>query len=310
MGGILPCIPDEAGEQGRLFLTTVCPGEDSRIDSMTPSMYKLYENIFQEQTMEYQFINVEVSEDIATVVMNRRHDLNALSFGLLSEINHVFSSFLNDGNSVRLIVFTGGDECFSAGIDLKEAANFTAEQATRYFNLAVNTYSMLLDYDKVLITAVSGIAFGGGFNLALMGDIIIASESAIFGHPEIKYGFNPLLTPLVARIGMARSKELTLRGEPIGAQEAHYIGLVNRVVPPERFREEVSDWARQLAGRPPEVVRALKRSFDVVSRLDAKAALEYELEMTAMLFNIRGDIRENMKSVIQKKDIPKKTVCS
>jgi enoyl-CoA hydratase/carnithine racemase len=273
-------------------------------------MYKLCKNVFQEQPMKYQFIKVEVSENIATVTMDRKHELNALSYGMLSEINHVFSSFLTDGNSVRLIVFTGGDECFSAGIDLKEAPSFTAEQATRYFNLAVNTYSMLLDYDKILITAVSGIAFGGGFNLALMGDIIIASESAIFGHPEIKYGFNPLLTPLVARIGMARSKELTLKGEPIGAQEAHHIGLVNRVVPPENFRDEISAWAKQLVGRPPEVVRALKRSFDVVSRLDAKAALEYELEMTAMLFNIRGDIRENMKSVIQRKDLAGKIVCS
>lgn len=260
--------------------------------------------------MKYQFIRVEVSEDIATVTMNRKRDLNALSLGMLSEINHSFSSFVQDGSSVRLVVLTGGDECFSAGIDLKEAPDFTAEQATQYFSLAMSTYSMLLDYDKILITAVSGIAFGGGFNLALMGDITIASESAIFAHPEIKYGFNPLLTPLVARIGMARSKELTLRGEPIGAHEAHQIGLVNRVVPPEDFRDEVSSWARQLVGRSPEVVRALKRSFDVVSRLDTKAALEYELEMTAMLFNIREDIRENMKSVVQRKYTGGKTACS
>ncbi len=261
--------------------------------------------------MDYQFIKVEVAGDIAWVELDRKHELNALSNGMLSEIHHAFSSFLKEGNSVRLVVLTGGDQCFSAGIDLKEAPNFTSEEASRYFNLAVGIYSMLIDYDKILITAVSGIAFGGGFNLALMGDIIIASESAIFGHPEIKYGFNPLLTPLVARIGMARSKELTLRGEPIGAQEAHAIGLVNRVVPPERFKEEINAWAQQLVHRSPEVVRALKRTFDVVSRLDAKAALEYELEMTAMLFNIRGDIRDKMKDVILYKDpTGKKVVCS
>ncbi len=237
--------------------------------------------------MEYKFIKLEVTGEIAWVEMDRKHELNALSYGMLSEINHAFSSFIKEGNNVRLAILTGGDRCFSAGIDLKEAPNFTSEEAARYFNMAVGIYSMLIDYDKILITAVSGIAFGGGFNLALMGDIIIASESAKFGHPEIKYGFNPLLTPLIARIGMARSKELTLRGEPIGAQEAHAIGLVNRVVAPEQFREEIMVWANQLVNRPPEVVRALKRSFDVVSRLDSKAALEYELEMTAMLFNIR-----------------------
>jgi enoyl-CoA hydratase len=254
--------------------------------------------------MDYQFIKVEVTGAIAIVEMDRKNELNALSHGMLSEINHVFSSFINEESPVRLVILTGGDRCFSAGIDLKEAPNFTSEEAARYFNLAVNIYSMLIDYDKILITAVSGIAFGGGFNLALMGDIIIASENAIFGHPEIKYGFNPLLTPLVARIGMARSKELTLRGEPIGAQEAFAIGLVNRVVAPERFKEEIQNWANLLVHRSPEVVRALKRTFDVVSRLDAKAALEYELEMSAMLFNIRGDIRDKMKDAIIIKGSP------
>jgi enoyl-CoA hydratase len=251
--------------------------------------------------MEYQFVKVGVRDEIATIEMDRKRELNALSSGMLKEIYQVFTRFLTEEMDSRVIVFTGGDECFSAGIDLKEAPHFTPEEAARYFRLAVGVYSLLLDQDKIVISAVSGIAFGGGFNLALMGDIIIASESAIFGHPEIKYGFNPLLTPLLSRIGMARTKELALRGDPIGAKEAYDIGLVNRVVEPERFREEVNACARQLVNRSPDVVRAVKRSLDVVSRLDAKAALEYELEMTAMLFNIRGDVREKMKGVIKHK---------
>ncbi len=251
--------------------------------------------------MEYQFVKVEVRDEIATIEMDRKRELNALSYGMLKEIHKVFTHFLNEATDVRVIIFTGGDECFSAGIDLKEAPYFSSEDAAKYFRLAIETYSMLLDQDKILISAVSGIAFGGGFNLALMGDIIMASESAIFGHPEIKYGFNPLLTPLLSRIGMARTKELALRGDPIGAKEACEIGLVNRVVEPERFREEVYTCARQLVNRSPDVVRAVKRSLDVVSRLDAKAALEYEFEMTSMLFNIRGDVREKMKGVIKRK---------
>ncbi|MGC9324002.1 MAG: enoyl-CoA hydratase/isomerase family protein [Desulfomonilia bacterium] len=251
--------------------------------------------------MDYRFIQVDVSEEIATVEMNRKRELNALSSGMLMEISDVFSRFLPEKPDVRLIIFSGGDECFSAGMDLKQAPFFTGEEAAQYFKLGVDMYSMLLECDKIIITAVSGIAFGGGFNLALMGDIIIASESAIFAHPEIKYGFNPLLTPLVSRIGIARAKELTLRGEPIGAQEAHAIGLVNKVVEPEQFRNEVWRVARQLVNRSPEVVRAIKRSFDVVTRLDARAAIEYELEMASMLFNIRGDVREKMKDVISHK---------
>jgi enoyl-CoA hydratase/carnithine racemase len=255
--------------------------------------------------MEYQFIKADVRDRIAFIEMDRKRELNALSYGMMKEIHQVFSQFLNESSEIRLIVLSGGIECFSAGIDLKEAPHFTTEQAANYFRLAVEVYSLLLDQDKILITAVSGIAFGGGFNLALMGDMIIASESAIFAHPEIKYGFNPLLTPLVSRIGIARAKDLALRGDPIGAQEAHAIGLVNRVVEPERFREEVLTCAQELVSRSPEVVKAVKRSLDVVSRLDAKAALEYELEMTAMLFNIRGDIRDKMKDVISTKGMEK-----
>jgi enoyl-CoA hydratase/carnithine racemase len=249
--------------------------------------------------MKYEFVKAEVRDEIVIIEMDRKRELNALSYGMLNEIHQVFTQFLTKEENARIIILTGGDECFSAGIDLKEAPHFSSGDAAKYFRLAVEVYSMLLDQDKILITAVSGIAFGGGFNLALMGDIIIASESAIFGHPEIKYGFNPLLTPLLARIGIARTKELALRGDPIGAKEAYQIGLVNRVVEPERFRDEVLSCARQLVSRSPDVVRAVKRSLDVVSRLDAKAALEYELEMTAMLFNIRGDVRDKMKSVIK-----------
>ncbi|HPI91556.1 MAG TPA: enoyl-CoA hydratase/isomerase family protein [Deltaproteobacteria bacterium] len=251
--------------------------------------------------MEYQFIRADVRGQIAIIEMNRKRELNALSSGMMKEIHQVFERFLQESSDVRVIILTGGDECFSAGIDLKEAPYFTGEEAARYFHHAVELYTMLLDQDKILISAVSGITFGGGFNLALMGDIIIASESAIFAHPEIKYGFNPLLTPLVSRIGLARTRELALRGDPIGAREAYAFGLVNRVVEPERFREEVLTCASELMSRPPEVVKAVKRSLDVVSRLDAKAALEYELEMTAMLFNIRGDIRDKMKGVIRHK---------
>jgi enoyl-CoA hydratase/carnithine racemase len=251
--------------------------------------------------MEYGLIKIEVENHIAIIEMNRKNELNALSMAMMRELDKAFVSFLDEGSNINLVVLTGGDECFSAGLDLKEVPDLNSDDSARYFRLYLDLYTRLIDYEKILITAVSGIAFGGGLNLALMGDIIIASESAIFGHPEIKYGFNPLITPLVSRIGMARSKELTLRGDPIGAIEAHNIGLINRVVPPERFREEVMLWSRQLEKRPKEAVMALKRAFDVVSRLDAKAAIEYELEISAMLLNVRTDARKEMKNFIQGK---------
>jgi enoyl-CoA hydratase/carnithine racemase len=251
--------------------------------------------------MEYSLIKVEVENHIAIVEMNRKKELNALNMTILKELDNAFSSFTKEDSDINLVVLTGGDECFSAGLDLKEVPDLNEEDSAKYFKYAHDLYVRLIEYEKILITAVSGIAFGGGLNLALMGDIIIASESAIFGHPEVKYGFNPLITPLVSRIGMARSKELTLRGDPIGAIQAYNIGLINRVIPPERFREEVSLWARQLAKRPKDAVAALKRSFDVVSRLDSNAAIEYELEITAMLLNVRTSVRREMRQFIQGK---------
>jgi enoyl-CoA hydratase/carnithine racemase len=258
--------------------------------------------------MGYSLINVEIENHIAVVEMNRKKELNTLSRTMIRELVSAFASFVQEDSNINLVVLTGGDECFSAGLDLKEVPDLNGDDSARYFRLYLDLYTRLIDYEKILITAVSGIALGGGLNLALMGDIIIASESAIFGHPEVKYGFNPLITPLVSRIGMARSKELTLRGDPIGAIEAHNIGLINRVVPPERFREEVMAWARQLEKRPKEAVLALKRSYDVVSRLDAKAAIEYELEISAMLLNVRTSVRKEMKQFIQGKKAPRESI--
>lgn len=245
--------------------------------------------------MDYEFIKVSVENGVGTIEMNRKHEMNALSFGMVTELDHAFHMFGNEEHEARLVLFTGGDECFSAGMDIKEMPEYTQNDASRYFKQTIDLYTQLSEYSKVILSAVSGITFGGGFNLSLMGDIIIASESAIFGHPEIKYGFNPLITPLVSRIGLAKSKELALRGEPIGANEAFEMGLINKVVPPEQFDDEVRSWAETLALRPPDVVQAMKRAFDVVPRLDAKAAIEYELEMTAMLMNTRTEIRDNMR---------------
>ena len=139
---------------------------------------------------------------------------------------------------------------------------------------------------------------GGGFNLATVCDIIVASETAIFGHPELKFGLNPLFDPLRRIVGMAKAKEIAMLGEPVGAQEALRIGLVNKIVPPDRFIEEAKNVAGELAKRSAKAVEAVKRISDIVPRLDKSTALEHEFEISALLFS-RSERREQMKGFIE-----------
>ena len=110
---------------------------------------------------------------------------------------------------------------------------------------------------NAIVAAVGGFALAGGFDLALCGDIIIASESAIFGHPEIRFGVNPLLTPLWRKVGVSKAMEIAMTGETIGAEEAHRIGLVIKVVPAEKLLDEAFEIARKLAKIEPRALAAV-----------------------------------------------------
>ncbi len=250
--------------------------------------------------MEYKALQVTIEDNIAFIHMNREERYNILSFTMLNELYHVFAHLLPENEQIRVAVLTGGKKCFSAGMNLKAVTTEENGKVARYGELTVAVYTKIMDYDGILLCAVDGIAMGGGFNLALMGDLIICSEAAIFSHPEIKMGLNPILTPMLSRIGLTRTKELALRGDPIGAQKAYDIGLINRVVGPDEFEAKTLEWARQLAKRPPEAVRMLKRSFDVVPRLNTKSALEYEIEMSALLISSNADVRGRMRKIIEK----------
>ncbi len=157
-----------------------------------------------------------------------------------------------------------------------------------------------------MVAAVMGIALGGGFNLALACDFIIASETAIFAHPEVKFGLNPIFDPLWRRVGIARAKQLAMTGEPIGAVEAERIGLVNQVLPPEKVMEAARDLAGKLARKSPKVLSMIKRISDLVPRLDRHSAVEYEVELSALLLSYdetRQKLSEILKSLKEGKAV-------
>ncbi len=239
----------------------------------------------------YRHLLVSLEPPLAVVELNRKRQLNALSMALRDELEACLGG-LEDDDSVRAVVLTGGPDCFSAGFDLKEVleTDFKAF-GHRAAEFTEKTYF----FKKPLVTAVGGVAYAGGFDLALSGDVIVASEAASLGRPEVRFGINPLLAKLWLRIGMARALHLSLTGEFLTSQQALAIGLVDRVVPRERLLETAKEEAARLAQNPLPALLAVKRAARTVPFLDVRSAVEYEFGLTAEIIaegSVKSALRE------------------
>jgi enoyl-CoA hydratase/carnithine racemase len=210
--------------------------------------------------------------------------MNALSAEMRAGLEDCFISLEGDPE-VRAIILTGGDYVFSAGMDIKEMAALPDHDIDDFFKSIVSYLTRIYTCRKPVIAAVGGIALGGGFNLAIVCDLIIASESAIFGHPELKFGLNPLFNPLRQIVGLAKAKEITMLGEPLGAKEALRIGLVNKVAPPDMFMREAMIMAEELSRRSARAVEAVKKVSLLAPHLDPASALDMELAISNLLFS-------------------------
>ncbi|MDD5167526.1 MAG: enoyl-CoA hydratase/isomerase family protein [Syntrophales bacterium] len=234
--------------------------------------------------MDYRTILLDKRNAYAIVTMNRQREMNALCREMRIELDAVFEELEGD-DSVRAVIITGGNYIFSSGMDLKEMSALPDHEITSYFDSISRCLKRIYTLKKPVLAAVGGIALGGGFNLAVVSDMIIASESAIFGHPELRFGINPFFSPLRHLVGMAKAKEITMIGEPIGAKEALRIGLVNKVEPPEAFMEEAIAMAERLAERSAMAIAAVKRISDVTQMLDKSSAVDFEFDITSHLFS-------------------------
>jgi enoyl-CoA hydratase/carnithine racemase len=234
--------------------------------------------------MTYRTILLEKKTGYAIVTLHRPEEMNALSSEMRMELEECFND-LDEDHEVRVIILTGGDYVFSAGMDLNEMSGISDAEIRDYFHSITRYLKKIYFCRKPVIAVIGGIALGGGFNLAIVCDLIIASESAIFGHPELRFGINPLFNPLLEIIGMSKAKEITMLGEPIGAREALRIGLVNKVAPPEKMMADAEAMARELAKRSPEAIEAVKRISNIVPRLDKGSALDFEMDVEALLFS-------------------------
>ncbi|HLZ07049.1 MAG TPA: enoyl-CoA hydratase-related protein [Chloroflexota bacterium] len=244
---------------------------------------------------------LDLDGHVAWLTLRRPEKLNALSPELLgTAVSAVADVATND--EIRCLIIRGEGRAFCAGADLNSMAGRTPIQAQQMFG-STNLWAALERLPQPTIAAVHGYCFGGGCELAMACDLRIASADAKFGQPEIKVGIIPGAggTQRLPRlIGMGRAKELVFFGEPIDADEAYRIGLVNRVVPPDRLFDETKVWAKKLVALPPLGVRAAKMVMDRGADVDLGTAIQIERLGFSALFGTE-DQREGMLAFREKR---------
>jgi len=239
----------------------------------------------------------------ARLTINRPEVRNALNRETRIELRTALEDARED-DSVRVIVVTGaGDKAFSAGADIKEIQNLTPLEMREYVKLSRNVTNMIERMDKPVIAAVNGYALGGGFELAMACDIIVASDNARFGLPEILIGIFPGgggTQRLPKLIGTKKAKEMIFTGDMITAADAERMGLVNKVVPAAKLNETVEDLAKKIQGRSSIILKLAKSALNQSMEVGQSAGLSYELEAFALCFSTE-DQKEGMRAFIEKR---------
>ncbi len=250
--------------------------------------------------MSYTNILTSKQDGYAVLQFNRPEVLNAINMKLMEELVDALESFDKD-HDVRAIIITGNEKAFAAGADIKEMADASAVDMLIRDQFA--RWDRIRKIKKPIIAAVSGFALGGGCELSMTCDIIIASETAKFGQPEINIGVMPGAggtQRLTRAVGKYKAMEMVLTGKMITAEEALRWGLVVKVVPVESYLDEAKVLAREIASKPPVAVQLAKeavlKSFDTT----IEGGLEYERKNFYLLF-ASEDQKEGMNAFVEKR---------
>jgi enoyl-CoA hydratase/carnithine racemase len=243
-------------------------------------------------------------ESYVVVTLNRPGELNALSSNMREELVSCFKQ-LEAMAGLKAVILTGGDLTFSSGGDIKEIAALRDAEVELYFSSVHACLHQIIFFPRPVIAAVNGLAIGGGLNLAVSCDLIIASETAIFGHPEIRFGINPLIAPLQRRVGIAKAKEIALLGDPIPAHEALKIGLINKVAPPEQLMKEAEGMAKEISKRSAKAVEVVKKVSTTTAHMDLNSSLDLEFELTSFLFT-RSERKSYMRDFLLAEELRKR----
>lgn len=242
----------------------------------------------------------QAAEGVGAIQLNRPDVLNALSLQTMRELVEAFEAYDADPD-VRCIVIHGSAKAFAAGADITEMADAsTVEMLTRD---QFSRWERIRRVKTPVIAAVSGFALGGGCELTMICDMIVASETARFGQPEIKIGVMPGAggtQRLTRAVGKARAMEMVLTGRMISAREAYEAGLVNKVCPANLYLEEAVALASQVAAMPPVAARLAKEAVLKAFDTTIESGLEFERKNFYMLFATE-DAHEGMTAFIEKR---------
>jgi enoyl-CoA hydratase len=248
----------------------------------------------------YDNIITRVDERVGVAQLNRPKALNALNRELMTELMTALEAFDADP-AIGCMVVTGSARAFAAGADIKEMAGATpARMMTGSF---IDLWDRLQRIGKPVIAAVSGFALGGGCELAMACDMIVASETAQFGQPEINLGVIPGAggtQRMTLAVGKALAMEMVLNGRYLSADEAQRYGLVNRVYPVELYLEEAVRLANEIAARAPVALRLAKEAINATFEMPLRAGLDHERRLFYLLFST-DDQKEGMDAFINKR---------
>ena len=249
---------------------------------------------------EYEHILTRTDGRVGIVQLNRPKVLNALNRELMSELIESLETFDSDPE-VGCLVITGNERAFAAGADITEMA--TATPVSMLDNPFIDYWDRLRRISKPIVAAVSGYALGGGCELVMACDMIIASETARFGQPEINIGVIPGAggTQRMTRaVGKALGMEIVLNGRFLTADEALQHGLVNRVFPAEVYLEEAVKFAAEIATRAPVAIRMGKEAVNAAFETSLQAGMAHERRLFYMLFATE-DQKEGMDAFVNKR---------
>jgi len=253
--------------------------------------------------MEFKYLICEKSEGVATITLNRPEALNAFSKEMVEEVLQTLQDIKGDEN-MRVVVLTGaGEKAFSAGADIKSMKGMNALKARELSLMGEKLCRAFEDFERPVIAALNGYALGGGLEVAMSCDLRIASETSRMGQTEINIGLIPGwggTQRLTRLIGRTKAKELIYTGKMIDARTAEQLGIVNMVVPADKFRETVRQVALDLAGKAPVALRVAKAVIDKGAEVGLDSALALEREGFGVVASTE-DLQEGVSAFMEKR---------